>query len=264
MNTEITNTKINQSLAKFEATPANLELVKQTIAKNATNEELTLFMHLATKYNLDPFAKEIWFLKYKQTDTPQIYVSRDGYLKYAQQSGKLDGLKSYTVEDDKGNPVKGVCEIYHKDMKYPVKAEIKVSEYKQNSPVWNKYPSAMAIKVAEVFALKRAFGLNGVVTEDEVPPKRPEAEYVEADLVNEHPVITAAQRSRLFAIGKASGWNQDEIKDHLIGLGFESTKDIPQGEIYDAICADLQDNKKQPAEADPFDNLSEIPNQKQL
>ena len=41
-------------------------LVKRTVAKDATNDELKMFLHLSGKYNLDPFAKEIWFLKAKK------------------------------------------------------------------------------------------------------------------------------------------------------------------------------------------------------
>ena len=44
-------------------TPAQIELVKRTVAKGATDDELQMFLHLANKYNLDPFAKEIWFIK---------------------------------------------------------------------------------------------------------------------------------------------------------------------------------------------------------
>ena len=139
-----------------------IELIKRTVAKGATNDELELFTTLAKKYNLNPFAKEIWFIKYSDKQAPAIFTSRDGYLKIAHASGKFDGMESYTIDDEKGNPVKAVAIVYRKDMNRPFKAEIKVSEYKQNSPTWNKYTSAMAIKVAEVFALKRAFSISGL------------------------------------------------------------------------------------------------------
>lgn len=146
------------------------QLAKNLVAKNASDAEFELLAHLANKYDLDPFLKEIWCIKRNSNDTAQIYTSRDGYLKIAKNSGKLDGIESYTIDDEKGKPVKAVCKVFHKDMQYPIKAEVKFSEYYQETPVWKKYPSAMLIKVAEVFALKRAFSINGLLTQEELDP----------------------------------------------------------------------------------------------
>lgn len=98
-----------------------LELIKRTVAKGATNDELSMFMHLAKKYDLDPFAKEIWFIKrvkkikvgndwdyprlpngeidYSNCDAPIIMTSRDGYLKIAQRDENYEGLQSFVVRE---------------------------------------------------------------------------------------------------------------------------------------------------------------------
>lgn len=47
--------------------------------------------------------------------------------------------------------------------------------------------------------------------------------------------ITANQIKRLYAIGKESGKNVDEVKNLLIAKGFASTKDITQAQ-YDDVC----------------------------
>lgn len=212
------------------------ELIKKTVAEKATDTELELFLHLASSYNLDPFKKEIWFIKFKEGDKPQIYTSRDGYLKIAHASGVFNGMESYTIEDEKGNPIKAVCKVYRKDMDFPFKAEIKISEYKQNTQPWTKYTSAMGIKVAEVFALKRAFSVNGLVTSEELP----ETNY-SVDVTPKY--ITDAQRKRLYAIAKSENnnsplprWSDEQFKDYLKNLGFESSSEITQGEEYEAIC----------------------------
>ncbi|SCM82385.1 Recombinational DNA repair protein RecT [uncultured Sporomusa sp.] len=103
-------------------TPAQVELVKKTVAKGATDDELQMFLHLANKYNLDPFAKEIWFIKrvkkvqgkdgkwdyprlangdvdYSEADAPVIMTSRDGYLKIAQNSPEYEGLIGFPVRE---------------------------------------------------------------------------------------------------------------------------------------------------------------------
>lgn len=77
--------------------PSQVELIKNTVAKGATNDELEMFMYLATQYNLDPFKNEIWFVKYGGKTT--IMTSRDGYLKYAQLNPEFEGLMSFVVRE---------------------------------------------------------------------------------------------------------------------------------------------------------------------
>jgi phage recombination protein Bet len=248
MNTEHTTTNQNQMVLST----SKIELIKRTIAKGATDDELELFMHLANKYNLDPFAKEVWFIK-PGSGQPQIYTSRDGYLKIAHASGVFDGLESYTIDDEQGNPIKAVCKVYRKDMTRSFQAEIKVKEYNTKSPVWLKYPSAMAIKVAEVFALKRAFSISGFVTQEELPvsdsaqtgylPPDTQARYLPLSAQTKTVErITDAQVKRLFAICKstASGyplprWSNEGAKAYLGDLGYHSSKDILVSDYQD-IC----------------------------
>ena len=59
-----------------------------------------------------------------------------------------------------------------------------MSEYKGKSPIWSKYPTAMILKVAESYALRKAFSISGVVSQEEVDAgQAPEAPKVE-------PVVT--------------------------------------------------------------------------
>jgi len=77
-------------------TPSQLSLVKRTVAKGATNDELAMFIHIAKKANLDPFLKEIWFIKYKGGETIMM-TGRDGFLSIAQNSKEFEGLQSAAV-----------------------------------------------------------------------------------------------------------------------------------------------------------------------
>lgn len=244
-------------LSHFSA--EQIALVKKTVADKATDTELELFLHLASKYNLDPFAKEIWFIKFGEKDKPQMYTSRDGYLKIAHASGQFDGMESYTIDDDKGNPLKAVCIVYRKDMERPFKAEIKVSEYNKGNGVWKQYPSAMAIKVAEVQALKRAFSISGLITQEELEPKQPsiipstavmgtsepKEPWIEGEVVGKRK-ITDKQRLRLFTLAKAEKdkeglglplprWTDEQIKGYLTYIGYQSSKDIIADD-YEMLC----------------------------
>lgn len=159
-------------------------LVKRTVAKDATNDELQMFMHLSGKYNLDPFAKEIWFLKLG--GIPTITTSRDGYLKIANEHPQFDGLASDVVYEkdafektpngvkhtygvgNRGAILGAYALIYRKDRRFPIYVFAPFKDYVKPSNTWKTYPHAMILKVAEAMALKRAFSLSGLVTVEEI------------------------------------------------------------------------------------------------
>jgi len=68
-----------------------LALIKATVAKDANDAEVGMFLELAAKYDLDPFAKEIWCAKGGSQDGGGgrllIMVGRDGLRKIAQRNG---------------------------------------------------------------------------------------------------------------------------------------------------------------------------------
>ena len=154
-------------MERQELSQEDINLIRRMFAKDATDDEFKLFLKICFEYNLNPLFKEIWFVKYKGRE-PNIFASRDGYIKIAHASGKLDGIESRVIEDSNGKPYKAVCTVWRKDMSRPFIFEAKFSEhYNPKSDAWEKYPSAMLIKVAEVGALRRAFAISGLVTREE-------------------------------------------------------------------------------------------------
>jgi phage recombination protein Bet len=182
MNSTNQIVKMERQVVKIEMqelSQEKIDLIRRMCAKDATDEEFMLFLEICRAYNLNPLLREIWFVKFKGRE-PSIFTSRDGYLKIAHMSGKLDGIESRVIEDSNGKPYKAVCTVWRKDMSHPFTSEVKFSEYfNPNSEAWRKYPSAMLIKVAEVFALRRAFAISGLVTREE---------YASMDGVHAEPV----------------------------------------------------------------------------
>lgn len=119
---EVVNLPATASVSAF--TREQIETIKNTVAKGATDSELQMLLHIAAKYDLDPLLKEIWFIKrvkkvkvgrnadgsekwdyprktdgsidYSNAETV-IMTSRDGYLKAAMRDPDFDGLRSFTV-----------------------------------------------------------------------------------------------------------------------------------------------------------------------
>jgi hypothetical protein len=132
------------------------------------------------------FLKEIWAIKRSPNEAALIMTSRDGYLKVAQRDPNYMGIQAAVVRKGDAfgfNPAAGTVEhsfgsergaiigawaIAHHRMRMPVVCFVDFAEYKGGSPIWSKYPSAMIQKVAEVFVLKRQFGINGLVTREEM------------------------------------------------------------------------------------------------
>lgn len=171
-----------------------VETIKSTVAKNATDEELYMFLKLANEYDLDVFKRELWFIKYKKDD-PQIFTSRDGFVKIAKRDNDFKQIYSNAVYEndefeleqsmtengfeitslkhkrgakDRGKVLGAYCIIeYHNKKPLLVYADYK--EYASNTPTWRKNASAMIKKVAEKNACKLSAGISGLYIPEEMP-----------------------------------------------------------------------------------------------
>jgi phage recombination protein Bet len=146
-----------------------VNVIRQTVAKGATDAQLRMFLEVCRSTGLDPFLKEIYFVAEKSI----IMASRDGYLRVANEHPQFDGMETRVERDEKNVPIKATCSVWRKDRSHAITCEAYYSEYRKSGPVWSQYPSAMISKVAEVLALKRSFAINGVVTEEEMGTERP-------------------------------------------------------------------------------------------
>lgn len=187
MTNDLSVSQPGNSLSLNFADPQTINTIRATVAKGASDHELQMFLHLCKEYQLDPFRKEIWFIKFDQN--PTIMTSRDGYLKIAQQNPDFEGIMSQEVRANdyfEMQPATGVvihrfaqpisnrgvivgawATAHRKGVK-PVSTFVNFDEYKGTSKIWKSYPSAMIIKVAEAFVLKRQFGITGLVTREEI------------------------------------------------------------------------------------------------
>jgi phage recombination protein Bet len=166
-----------------EYTDEQIQTISNTVAKGADQNELAMFLHLCTTYGLDPFLKEIFYSSQMKT----IMTSRDGYLKIAQRDPAFGGMQSMAVcandefeldvinhtvkhkfgQGNRGDVI-GAWAIVYRKGRNPVIAYADYAEYNKNNAIWKTYKSAMICKVAESFALKRQFGISGLVTREEI------------------------------------------------------------------------------------------------
>lgn len=181
-----------------------LDLIKTTIAKGTTDEQLKLFVQVCKQTGLNPFARQIYAVvrntkkringRDEWVPEMSIQTSIDGYRLLAQRSGEyagqdgpyfLDGKTKqwldYWIEDYP--PVAARVGVLRKGFEKYLYAVAKfesyaVREYNQDTRksdgalknLWAKMPEVMIAKVAEALALRRAFPaeLSGVYTKEEM------------------------------------------------------------------------------------------------
>ena len=175
---------------------AEIQLIKNMYAKEATPEEFALLMYMSKKYGLDILTKEIWCVKYK--DQPaQIYAGRDGFLKIAQREkiidekrniiNLFDGMETqiHRVEQpfevsyyDKkiGSYVtfkkpfqySATCTVFRKDFAHPITVTVWEEEYSTGQALWKTKRRTMTAKCAESQCLRKSFNISGLYSPEEM------------------------------------------------------------------------------------------------
>jgi len=245
------------------------EDIKKYIAKNATDEELYIFMGICKSYGLNPFKREIHFVKRKYKDEREQWhekgdaiIGYEIYLKRAERTGKLDGWKCWI--EDKGKPTeRAIIEIKRKDQSMPITWEVYRSEFDTGKSTWKKMGNFMTKKVCISQGFRLAFpdelgGLpyipeelpneNDVTSEKldksiidvtvETKPETPKDD-VPIDIGNDdtpEEFISEAQVKRLFAIARNSGWSTNDLKEYLKGqYNVEHSKDINKSDYEEIV-----------------------------
>jgi len=174
--------------------------VKNTVAREATDPELFMFLSVANKYDLDPFLGEIYFVKTKDGKS-SLMSSRDGYRKIAMREptykvhysdyvcandefkvtrkfGKLTDLEHTYSHKDRGALIGAYCVLETTDdRRYFFYAEF--NKYNTGQNAWSSYPNDMIVKVAETRVFKSFANINGIQAEESMPAEFSSEENVE-------------------------------------------------------------------------------------
>jgi phage recombination protein Bet len=184
----------NNGLYSLDFDDEKIALMRRTIARGASEDELALFIEQCRRTGLDPFARQIYSVRRKQWNSQSrsyeeaqvIQVSIDGFRltadrthKYAGQVGPwwcgTDGeWKEVWLSEEP--PTAAKVGVLRHDFHQPLfaialfKSYVQTNSHGEAVSRWKTDPAGMLAKCAEALALRRAFPheLSGLYTTEEM------------------------------------------------------------------------------------------------
>lgn len=167
-------------------------LIKNSIAKGASDEELKFCLTVARRYKLDPFRQQIWFVKRWDSGadngkggkgsfvwTPQVGINgllfaaaRDHAQEFGSVSLPEHGPMIKVYKEIQG-PEWAKVKVWKKGSAQPTEAMAWWTEYApadmDKAPFWRKMPRRMLGKCATALAIRQAYpDLGGLYVPEEM------------------------------------------------------------------------------------------------
>lgn len=193
-----------------DLTPRQIQTLKDTICKGATDQELELFVQICNSCGLNPFMKQIYAVPRGSKGGPttmQPMVSIDGFRLIAERTKCYAPGREPTFVYGPNKKLYSATAYVKKKLPdgswHEVTATALMQEYEQHSPIWQGKPHVMLAKCAEAMALRRAFpaNLSGLYEENEINVKemKPEEEKGALDAISKATLDEVSRFQELYA-----------------------------------------------------------------
>ena len=257
-------------------TREQVDLLKRTVADGTTDDEFALFMHTATRLELDPFTKQIYAIKRKGKMTIQVGI--DGFRATAENTGEADGQDGpfwcgsdgawKDVWLDREPPAAAKVVVWKKGCARPYTGVAAYDSYVQAyngkpADLWERMPDVMLAKCAEALALRKAFPkkLSGVYAPEEMgqADSRAPVPKPSNDEVHDAELAPAPDSAPMDEVAREREWQSlytaihaTKTADELKAL-FPRYQALPKGSTArEAAYAAMQLRKQQIDDGIPF------------
>jgi phage recombination protein Bet len=141
------------AIVKSDFTREQIDTIKKTVARGASDTDLALFLEFCKSRRLDPFTRQVYW-------TPKgIITSIDGFRAKAEETGAyVPGPTRYEYDAD-GRLIAAHVTVRKlaSGQWFDIEESAYMDEYKANTPTWTKLPRVMLSKCAEARAIRRCF-----------------------------------------------------------------------------------------------------------
>lgn len=227
--------------------PDQWQLIRNTFANGASEEEFAVLMAVAKARRLNPLLRQIYFVKrwdkVKRTEVWSCQASIDGLRTIAERSGRYNGQDEPEFITDEKSQELSCCKVkvYRKDFDRPTVGVAYWSEYAQYTKegklthFWAEKPHIMLSKCAEALALRKAFpeDMSGLYVPEEMGKEAAVIEAPVANITKEDLVSQIAQSQTVQELKETGRL----IKKRSKSLSLDDIQDLR--EAYDIKQNDL-------------------------
>jgi phage recombination protein Bet len=221
-------------------TPEQRALIKKTCAPDASDDELSMYLHVAAQSGLDPLRRQLHFMKVKGRVT--FIADVNGLQERAAKEADFRGLlhavvyeKDEFLIDQKtgevvkhasnpfnaGKPIGAWAVVFREGMR-PFVSTVRFEEYRNGNPLWNSMPSVMIDKCAKSTVLRLAYPgrFGGIYDKAEIreekevnpPPEKPKTEQS----ARAAEVKDAFKKSRMQIVDVQSGETEQQAAERTL------------------------------------------------